>query len=115
MNCASPQCRLRSSWVAGTKTRPACRYWNPNSPNQLLESDVGPEAVENGIENLQNPDVSFRVGFLQRFQSQIRLAQARVNHPLIVGADVFRFRLFLHFAENFPGTFSIAVPGIRIR
>src|ERR1035441_10994334 len=86
MNCARPPWRSRSSWADGRRSLARFLHWKPDSPNQVLESDIGSQTIESRIENLEQPRRSFYIGFLQPFDCQVRLAPARVNHAQVVGA-----------------------------
>src|ERR1035438_426951 len=90
MNCARRRWRSRSSWADGRRSLARFLHWKPDSPNQVLESDIGSQTIESRIENLQHSRVSFLIGFLQRFNRQIRLAHAPVNQAQIIRADIPR-------------------------
>src|SRR5580700_1043629 len=126
MNYANPPWRWRSSWADGSipveqasglpkkTSRRLVLRWKPNSPDQVLESDVSPQAVERRIENLQQARVAFFEGFLQRRNSQVRLAKARVNQAYIVRTNVPRLRELHHLPDNFQRPVSIPDPRISV-
>src|ERR1035438_2719309 len=126
MNCARPPWRSRSSWADGSipvgqasglpkrTSRRLVLRWKPDSPNQVLESDIGPQAVKSRIENLEQPRVSFFIGLFQPFHSRVRLAKARVSQAQIIRADIPRFREFQHLPDNFQRPVSIADPRIGV-